>query len=267
MKIRLLPFVFSALALLQSAPGLQAGTTLGEALDATNLVWTTGGTGNSGWAYLQDASDGVTSFDGVASARSGSNLPNSGGESWLQTTIVGPGTLSFWWQAWSEPNHDWLEFYIDGTLQGRICGAGDAYSSAASGWKYCSFAVPAGTNVLLWRYAKDGNNSTGGTMDCGWVDQVSYVTSPPPPLEQALNTFGVLWSSSGSVYDNGWFAQTNVTHDGQWAARSGAIWHNQTNWLQATVEGATNVSFWWKVSSEGWDSTLIISATAARTSV
>ncbi len=86
------------------------------------------------------------------------------------------------------------------------------------------------------------------------MDRVSYVTSPPPPLEQALNTAGVEWSSSGSVYDNGWFAQTNVTHDGQWAAQSGAIWHNQTNWLQATVSGTTNLSFWWKVSSEaGYD--------------
>ena len=114
--------------------------------------------------------------------------------------------------------------------------------------------MPAGTNVLKWRYVKDGIGFTGGTLDCGWVDRVSYVTSPPPPLEQALNTSGVLWSSSGSVYDNGWFAQTNVTHDGQWAAQSGAIWHNQTNWLQATVSGTTNVSFWWKVSSEaGYD--------------
>jgi hypothetical protein len=82
------------------------------------------------------------------------------------------------------------------------------------------------------------------------VDRVSYVTSPPPPLQQALNTFGVAWGSTGDVYTNGWFAQTNVTHDGQWAAQSGAVWHDQTNWLRATVSGVTNVSFWWKVSSD-----------------
>ncbi|TAK91620.1 MAG: hypothetical protein EPO07_19700 [Verrucomicrobia bacterium] len=109
--------------------------------------------------------------------------------------------------------------------------------------------MPAGTNVLKWRYVKD-SSLTGGTLDYGQVDRVSYVTSPTPRLQQALNTCGVAWSSAGSLYTNGWFAQTNVTHDGNFAAQSGTIWHNQTNWLQATVTGATNVSFWWKVSSQ-----------------
>ena len=163
--------------------------------------------------------------------------------------MVGPGTISYWWQAYSEPDADWLEFYIGSTLQARISGL---LPQNPSGWQYCSFAVPAGTNVLKWRYVKDFG-FTGGTLDCAWVDRVSYVTSPPPPMEQALNTSGVLWSSSGSVYTNGWFAQTNVTHDGQSAAQSGAVWHNQTNWLQATVSGTTNLSFWWKVSSEAYD--------------
>ena len=61
MKTRLLPFVFGALALLQPAPVLQAGTTLGDALDATNLVWETGGTTNVGWVYEQDVSGGGAS--------------------------------------------------------------------------------------------------------------------------------------------------------------------------------------------------------------
>ncbi len=66
-------------------------------------------------------------FDGIASARSGHI--NDNGETWLQTTVVGPGTVSFWWQAYSEPYKDWLEFYLNATLQARICGGGDLYSS------------------------------------------------------------------------------------------------------------------------------------------
>lgn len=245
MKTRLVMIILGGFALWQSGTVLRAQTTLGDALNATNLVWTTGGTGGVGWTYeAQDPFGGDNTFDGVASARSGHISDNS--ETWFQTTVVGPGTVSFWWQAYSEPNADWLEFYIGPTLQARISGVDPGNPS---GWEYCSFAVPAGTNVLKWRYVKD-YAYTGGTLDCAWVDAVSYVTSPPPPLAQALNTVGVSWSTSGSMYPNGWFSQTNVTHDGQWAAQSGAIWHNQTNWLQATVTGVTNVSFWWKVSSE-----------------
>jgi hypothetical protein len=238
---------FSTLVLLNSVPLLRAATTLGDAVDATNLVWTTGGTGAIGWSY--HAGNGVANdtFDGVASAQSGHISDN--GETWIATTVVGPGTVSFWWQAYSEPNADWLEFYINAIQQSRICGFGDEWSSWASGWEYCSFQVPAGTNVLKWRYIKDGS-LTGGTLDYGQVDRVSYVTSPTRPLQQALNTCGVLWDSAGSSYPNGWFAQSNVTHDGSLSAQSGAVWHDQTNWLQATVSGVTNVSFWWKVSSQ-----------------
>ena len=235
-------------ALLQSALILRAGTTLADGLDAPDLVWTTGGTSNSVWSYEQDPDGGVSSFDAIASARSGQ--VGNYGESWLQTTVVGPGTISFWWKACSQPGADWLEFYVGSNLRGAICGV---RPSGPSDWEYCAFPVPAGTNLLKWQYAKDFTNSEG-TYDCGWVDRVSYVTAPPPPLAQALNTYGVVWNSSGSLYANGWFSQTNVTHDGQWAAQSGAIWHKQTNWLQAVVSGVTNVGFWWKVSSEaGWD--------------
>ena len=241
--------VFSAFALWQSTTILRAQTTLANALDAPDLVWTTGGTGGVGW-YYEAGGVSDNTFDGIDAGHSGAIGNN--GETWLQTTVVGPGTVSFWWQAWSEPDRDWLEFYVGPDLLGRISGVDNGGSSGISGWKYCSFSVPAGTNVLKWRYVKD-YELTGGTLDCGWVDRVSYVTSPPPPLPEALDTAGVEWSTGGSSYPNGWFAQTNVTHDGNWAAQSGAIWHNQTNWLQATVSGVTNVSFWWKVSSESTD--------------
>ena len=246
MKAKKLLFVLSTLCLLQT-PTLLRATTLGSAVNATNLVWTTGGTGGVGWFYLAGSGIGNDSFDGIASAQSG-HVGNNG-ESWLQTTVVGPGTLSFWWQAYSEPSADWLEFYINDAQQSRISGLGDEWSSWPSGWEYHSYQLPAGTNVLKWRYVKDGS-LTGGTLDCAYLDRVSFVTSAPRPLQQALNTCGVTWDSTGSLYPNGWLAQTNVTHDGNWAAQSGAVWHDQTNSLQTTIVGATNVSFWWKVSSQ-----------------
>src|SRR5262249_35915936 len=47
-----------------------------------------------------------------------------------------------------------------------------------------------------------------------------------------------------------WTGETSVTHDGQAAAQSGAVGTSQQSWLQATVVGVTNLSFWWKVSSQ-----------------
>ena len=49
----------------------------------------------------------------------------------------------------------------------------------------------------------------------------------------------------------GWFVQSSDTHDGIAAARSGAVSHNQSTWLETVVEGSGTFSFWWKVSCEG----------------
>jgi subtilisin family serine protease len=62
-----------------------------------------------------------------------------------------------------------------------------------------------------------------------------------------LNAYPWVLSGNGN-----WAAQTAVTHAGGWAARSGAIGHNQTSQMQVTVNCGTggNMSFWYKVSSE-----------------
>lgn len=54
-----------------------------------------------------------------------------------------------------------------------------------------SIAVPAGTNILQWRYSKDSSNSSG--QDTAWVDQFAYVPDPPvitlqpAPANQTVN--------------------------------------------------------------------------------
>lgn len=69
-------------------------------------------------------------------------------------------------------------------------------------------------------------------------------------LPEALNAPFVAWTTGGTTNLTVWGGQTNVFRvDGQ-AAGSGAITNNQTTWVETTVSGVTNVSFWWKVSSE-----------------
>jgi hypothetical protein len=130
--------------------------TLGAAVEATNLAWSTSAGG--AWYWQSDESR-----DGSDAARSGA-IPNYQ-ESWLQTTVTGPGLLTFWWRVSSEGGCDWLEFYLGGVLQaGRLSGE--------SGWQQMRFHVPAGATPLRWRYTKDFSDTAG--QDCAWVDQVAF---------------------------------------------------------------------------------------------
>jgi alpha-tubulin suppressor-like RCC1 family protein len=134
---------------------------LAAAVDSPGLVWNTGGDGP--W---QAQSTSVR--EGLDAARSGSIT--DGQESWLQTTLTGPGTLSFWWKVSSEDTWDVLEFYQDGTLQ-------DGSISGTTEWLQRTLTLAAGTHVLKWRYAKD--ESTSGGQDAGWLDAVNFIQEAP----------------------------------------------------------------------------------------
>ncbi len=128
---------------------------LSEALD-TSLSFTTGG--DAYW-FSQTA---TSRYDGDA-AQSG-DISN-GRESSMQTTVSGAGTVSFYWKVSSEGGYDYLEFYIDGSLQDRISGTVD--------WQQMTYTITAlGSHTLKWRYVKDGSEDSGS--DCGWVDKVEW---------------------------------------------------------------------------------------------
>ena len=135
---------------------------LGEALNATNLTWTTGGT-------VMWGAQSTTTHDGLLAAQSGP-ISNSQ-ETWVESTVIGPGSLSFWWKVSSESGFDYLEFYINGVRQAtRITGEVD--------WQQQNYTLGTGFQTLRWRYAKDESGSSG--QDRGWVDQVSFNPSGPP---------------------------------------------------------------------------------------
>ncbi len=131
-----------------------ATMTLGQALGATNLTWSTDG--DAPWTA-------TIAEDGSQAAWSGSigNL----NVSWVETTVTGPGTLSFDWMVSSELNGDYLTFSIDGVEQpGRISGE--------AGWQTLTFNIPAGTYRLTWTYSKNGATASG--LDAGWLRRVTY---------------------------------------------------------------------------------------------
>lgn len=128
---------------------------LPEALDNSYLSWAIGGD-----AYWFGQSN-TYYYDGDA-AESG-DIGNSE-ESEIRTTVNGPGTLSFYWKVSSEPNFDYLRFYIDEVQQKKISGE--------VGWQQKTYSIDSGSHDLLWEYTKDGSDSDGS--DCGWLDKVEF---------------------------------------------------------------------------------------------
>jgi M6 family metalloprotease-like protein len=160
----------SDIATLTVLPGLS----LADALDTTNVTWTT--VGVLGWATETD-----TTRDGEDAAQSGPISHSQ--ESLLEAALTGPGTLNFWWKVSSEGNRDFLQFHLDGLLQ----------SGAISGeieWLQNTVIIPAGPHTARWRYTKDGGVNAG--RDRAWVDQVSFIPSQilPPSLSALLYTAG-----------------------------------------------------------------------------
>lgn len=148
--------VVAVLAVVHLSGRAQAAVPLAEALDASSFVWTTGGA-------VPWAGQSVISQDGIDAAVSG---PIASGEmSTMQTVVAGPGTVSFWWKVSSEADGDALDFAISSSEQARISGEVN--------WQQRTFAVPAGSHVLRWRYEKNFVGFAG--QDRAWVDQVQYI--------------------------------------------------------------------------------------------
>ena len=142
---------------------------MNQALDNQALTFTTGGTAQ--W-YPQTA----TAYFGDSAAQSG-GLGNNQSE-WLQTTVVGPGNISFYWKVSSEATYDFLEVSVDDVVQsGSISGEVD--------WQRRTVAIPAGSHQVRWIYSKDAS-ATGGE-DSGWVDKVYFVQNAKVALPQVLN--------------------------------------------------------------------------------
>lgn len=150
---------------------------LAEAVEATNLLWTT--SGNENWFVTMS-----NTFDGVDAAQSG--LITHRQTSWMETSVYGAGTIGFWWKVDSEIDYDWLRFKVDGVETFEISGDED--------WQFVSLELPdTGTHVLRWEYSKDKSDAAGA--DCGWVDEVAW-TPVPEGFELWMVEQGVSGSAS-----------------------------------------------------------------------
>ncbi len=174
------------------------------ALDTTNLNWTT--TGNAQW-YGQT---NIT-HDGVDAARSGGIGALQ--ETILQTTLAtsSPGNVTFWWKVSSEQYFDMLEFLMNGVSLANISGEVD--------WQQASIPVPAGTNVLQWRYSKDPTFDSG--LDAGFVDQFAFIAAP-----QILGQPASVTANQGATINLSVFATGAPTMGYQWQQNGNPVGAN-----------------------------------------
>jgi alpha-tubulin suppressor-like RCC1 family protein len=121
-------------------------------------------TSDTAW-FAQNA----TAINGSDAAQSG--VIGNSQKSWLQTTVTGPCSISFYQKVSSLPTYDTLKFSIDGVVKSTISGQVD--------WQQKTFAITtAGPHILKWTYARNASIQKG--QNAAWVDDV--VVSPNPKV-------------------------------------------------------------------------------------
>ncbi len=145
--------------------------TLESALSETKLANIITG-GDACWAAIEDSSAKV----GDVSAKSGTIDMEQA--SWLEATVYGSGTLSFWWKVSCQPDprerytYDLVTFTADGEVKARLDGEED--------WQQVAVTFEAsGAHTIRWTYSTD-DWVGAGYQDCAWVNGVSWMGSAAP---------------------------------------------------------------------------------------
>ncbi|HMP71938.1 MAG TPA: carboxypeptidase regulatory-like domain-containing protein [Kiritimatiellia bacterium] len=192
------------------------------ALDNDTLIWVTGG--NAPWRGQE-----MFSHDGVDAAQSG--LIADSQQTWLETTVTGPGTLSYWYQVSSEENYDFFIATRNGTDV--------LYEySGETGWLYAEHLVPAGSHTFRWTYIKDFIVSSG--FDAVWMDQVVWTpdVNQPPVWVSSPETN----ATAGVYYE---YVLNAMDPNGQPVSFSGVAlpsWLSVTTVMVAGVDGTSLIT-------------------------
>ena len=153
--------------------------TLKRVLDEAKLGEVTTG-GDAEWTPLED----VSAKEGGAFARSGAIGMEQ--TTWMETTVSGRGTLTFWWKTSCEGDprgrytYDHIEFAVDGETRARLDGETD--------WRQVSVTFESdGAHVLRWTYSTDDWEEPG-YQDCAWVDGVAWSGQAAPSVDATQTT-------------------------------------------------------------------------------
>ncbi len=111
----------------------------------------------------------IEPYEGLYCSRSGPIADLALTDLILNYRVGQDDSISFFRRISSEPDYDYLKFYIDNSLQ-------DEWSGEMA-WGRVAFPVLAGPHTFRWEYSKDVYWQSG--QDCAWID---FIVLPPPPL-------------------------------------------------------------------------------------
>ena len=212
---------------------------LAQSVNAEGLEWTTGGA--AGWQpeWSYDAEDGVHH------AHSGAIGNNT--NSWIETTLMGAGTLSYAWRSSTEAKYDTFQLIVDGEVKGSISGE--------TVWTTNVVVLAGGSHVVRWNYRKSRSGSAGA--DAVWLDSVTWTAEAlppdvPPTLAEALNP-DLFWTTEGDVAWTAVRKESVLDARDDWAT-AGGLSDYGSSVIETAVYGAGVVTFEWAVSCEdGYD--------------
>ena len=153
---------------------------IGDTMGKPDHGFTTDGTGGVGWTRVVDA----TAPNGEA-MKSGAITHDQ--ESVLETTVTGPGTLTFSWRTSCEDSggqYDWdhAEFAVDGAVLLRRDGI--------NSWTNESVRIEGGgEHTVTWTYKKDDVESDGDDVayvaGYGWTSDYTETQTTAVPVPYA----------------------------------------------------------------------------------
>lgn len=191
----------------------------GFALDAPGFSWSTGSTDffTTGWWTTKDLS-----HSGGFSAMVTPSF--SGTDSWIETSVAGPGTLTFYWKVSSGANGDRLILLLNGVQQAAISGEVN--------WRKHTLQIPAGTHTVRWNYSTGSGGITTG-QNTAWLDSVQFTAGtggddegpgdgdpdPTPDVKVFAGTYqGLIESVPASSQTSG-FVTLKVTKKGAFTGK------------------------------------------------
>lgn len=179
--------------------------------------------------------DRTMTHDGDTAMRSGEIGDNQ--TSWVEASVSGAGTLTFWWKVSSEAYKGTIYDYA------RFTVGGVAVVSDIGGeinWRSGSVTITdGGTHTFRWAYVKDAQNTNGS--DCAWLDEVTWVpVESPNPIPLVASDSEVAAALAGTTDAS---ITANVTNAAQYVAyRSWAL----------SVTNATTTAQMIKESTRTW---------------
>ncbi len=158
-------------------------------------------------------------------------------EATLSTVSSEAGVMRFWAKVSTELGYDLLEVSVNGTVVLSLSGEVD--------WTQYSLDLQEETNQVEWKYVRD--NTDGGGDNMVWLDTVEFSAGETLSVDiaEALDNDNLTLPT-----DSDWSGSILNSYDGEDVLVSNNPGDSAYSLLEVTVEGAGDLSFYYRVSSE-----------------